>query len=464
MGVMDGVLNVKDPAFGAKGDDTTNDRKAIQAAINEATRTQVDASGNLMLDNEGQPIPFYKDGVVIFFPQGRYVVKDGPLILPRLAAFRTIVFKGAGWMVSSIINDGDSAASPLLKADDDSRNPHHGTGYVFEDLAFGVGLHQQVFNWNIQIPGQDMLHDPRDPGRRLEAFFHRVIFRASNGSAEPLVFIRGGHRTRFLHCLFYGANGRPEIPAHPNGGVAVKLLNCGGTSLIDCHTIFVPGAFLDVLGGGELQVLNCRSEGGIGRPAWRFAGHIPPPNQPNAFGYNLRNITLINPANEGGNENPALFYFERCRDVVLINPQFGSSKVPMINNKYADGMLFKACENCRIIGGTSGGFSFGDIGDGTARMIRVDSASKYIIGEGISAGEFPPEQDVDNQGQHSCFELWGDFSKSVVKVGSCRTSGTTAQRPSLGTADAGKQYFDTTLSIPIWWSGAKWIKVDGKPA
>ena len=44
MGIMDGVINVKDPPFNAKGDDRTNDREAIQAAIDEATRT--DARGN----------------------------------------------------------------------------------------------------------------------------------------------------------------------------------------------------------------------------------------------------------------------------------------------------------------------------------------------------------------------------------------------------------------------------------
>jgi len=325
-------------------------------------------------------------------------------------------------MVTSIINASDPTASPLIVADPDLENRHHAVGYVFEDLQLGVGLNQQVFNWDIVVPG-DLPGDPSFPGRRLEAFFHRVVFRCGYtvdpitqepvGSSEPLVFIRGGSRTRFLHCLFHGAFGRPEPPDHVDGGVAVKLLNCGGTSLIDCHTIFVPGALLDMEGGGELLVLNCRSEGGIGRPAWKFVDAV--------------NITLINPANEGRSENPSIFYFERCNVVVLINPQIPTARTPIIGNPvtgtYPDGIQFIDCENCRIIGGHLGATSFAGQGDGTARMIRVDASSKYIVGVGLQTHAGAPELDVDNQGQQSCFEIWGSnpASNRVVKIGDCPT-------------------------------------------
>lgn len=42
-----------------------------------------------------------------------------------------------------------------------------------------------------------------------------------------------------------------------------------------------------------------------------------------------------------------------------------------------------------------------------------------------------------------------------------RKSGTTANRPTLGTSAAGYQYYDTTVGKPIWWSGTIWIKADG---
>lgn len=38
-----------------------------------------------------------------------------------------------------------------------------------------------------------------------------------------------------------------------------------------------------------------------------------------------------------------------------------------------------------------------------------------------------------------------------------RTYGTTAQRPTLTTADIGYMYFDTTINSAIWWSGSAWV-------
>ena len=38
--------------------------------------------------------------------------------------------------------------------------------------------------------------------------------------------------------------------------------------------------------------------------------------------------------------------------------------------------------------------------------------------------------------------------------------GTTAQRPAVGQL-IGQQYFDTTLGIPIWYNGTKWVNSSG---
>ena len=37
------------------------------------------------------------------------------------------------------------------------------------------------------------------------------------------------------------------------------------------------------------------------------------------------------------------------------------------------------------------------------------------------------------------------------------SSGTSTNRPSLGTSDIAFMYGDTTLNSPIWWDGTNWI-------
>lgn len=413
--LVEGPLSVR--WFGARGDGVTNDREAIQDAINSA-----------------RSVSSHPDGAVIFFPEGRYVVRGGSLVLPRLSGFglpRVVIFKGTGWLVSTIINDNPTweptdptTNIPLFVADPDPGNNFGAKGYVFEDLHLGAGKNnQEVFVWDVPPPS-GATWSPDEGRYRIEAFFHRVVFSSGKNLAEVapnqpsvgprdrhLVRLHGGSRTRFLHCLFYGLgfDSTSQKSKDFHGGAAVKLRDCGGITLTDCHTLDA-GAMLDVEGGGELVVLNSRSEGGYGRPAWRFV--------------NTRNITLINLANEGRYENPSIFYFERCRQVVVTNPQVAAANLPIEGDKYPDGIQFIACENCRIVGSHGNdGKSFKDQGDGQARMIRVDADSKYIVGEGIQTSADSPQSDFDIQGHQCCFEIWGSNPsvKRMVKIGDCPT-------------------------------------------
>jgi hypothetical protein len=43
---------------------------------------------------------------------------------------------------------------------------------------------------------------------------------------------------------------------------------------------------------------------------------------------------------------------------------------------------------------------------------------------------------------------------------SCDRNGTTANRPSLGTPHASYNYYDTTLGVPIYWTGTQWKRYD----
>ena len=426
------VINVRDPEFGALGIDC-NDRVRPDGTIqgdDVAIQKALDAA---------RDADRFPDGVVIYFPPGRYVVRDGPPVLPRTEPFRPVTLRGAGWMTSTILNCGEfrgqPGPSPLIRADP-SDDPHDGLGYLFTDLTLGVGTNQQAFNWDVPIAGQ---REEVAFGRRLEAFFHRVVFRAGDPSGPmdpptPLVFIRGGRRTRFLHCRFHGAGtnrngGRPSGPGPY--GVSVGLLNSGGTTFSDCIT-FGRGAFLDAKGSGEILISNCRSEGGQGRPAWSFVGY---PDRPSRF------ITIVNAANEGLAENPSIFYFQWCNDVVLINPQIAAGKFvhevdpsagPGV--KLPDGIRFVACENSRIIGGGSGrgpGFSELKVDQEDldpahrglpvlpAHLIDVDAHSRYIRCEGLSTRADVPEADIRNAGKACCIELWGEKVGRAVRIGDC---------------------------------------------
>lgn len=59
---------------------------------------------------------------------------------------------------------------------------------------------------------------------------------------------------------------------------------------------------------------------------------------------------------------------------------------------------------------------------------------------------------------------WASFFNSIFVILSALTqSGTTAQRPTTFLW-VGRTYFDTTLGLPIWYSGPSWVKADGTPA
>lgn len=75
----------------------------------------------------------------------------------------------------------------------------------------------------------------------------------------------------------------------------------------------------------------------------------------------------------------------------------------------------------------------------------------------------PPQQTaVDRAGQVSPeWATW--FSSAFTVLGSVVSSGTTARRPTTALW-VGRTYFDTTLGIPIWYSGSAWVKADGTPA
>jgi len=65
-------------------------------------------------------------------------------------------------------------------------------------------------------------------------------------------------------------------------------------------------------------------------------------------------------------------------------------------------------------------------------------------------------QDQINNALRLYFAQLDNFTQgSVVPA-----SGATNQRPT-SKLQVGQQYFDTTLNLPIWWTGTKWINASG---
>lgn len=368
--------------YGASGDGTTNDRESIQRAIDDVT--------------------LEPGGGVIYFPQGRYRIDDQPLVLRRLKPWDSISFRGDGWTTSRIVQGKGSRAAWLVGFADEPMNRGDALGYTFQDLMFVVRQHNQAIRFAPTVVSGDESHH-----KRLTAVFQRVIFRSEKLSSEPLVYIERGSRVRFLQCLFSGVNGPPrpagsETEPARNGGVAIKLVRTGGATVQDCQTVFGAkddvgrsygaGALLDVEGGGEMVVVNCRSEGATEMPAWRFVG--------------VASVTLISPANEGVRESPAIMYFENCKQVVVTNSQIATPNEGP-DGTFAHGIMLVACENVRLTGVQSTR-AFNVLGDGTSRLIWVDSTCRCIVGEGIRsvAETVGADIELDPRASYSCLEVW----------------------------------------------------------
>lgn len=64
----------------------------------------------------------------------------------------------------------------------------------------------------------------------------------------------------------------------------------------------------------------------------------------------------------------------------------------------------------------------------------------------VSSGN---QRGVTYRDNGASWDIWGSYLGA----------GITASRPVVDSA--GPMYFDTTLTLPIWWTGVNWIKADG---
>lgn len=268
MGVMNGVINVKDPIYagGAKGDGTTDDTVAIQTAINTAST-----------DN------------VVYFPTGVYVTSaplvvkqsgvtllgSGPLAtmggggsgvgtftpgvagtITREGRYGSVIAPSATWSQGSAVSPGaivfDGSSSELDKCTIERM-------WVDGNNAGTTTLHGIVGYGNLEALsvvgcGVIILYGEESNG----------IYMQSNGTAEP----QGSHFERNL-CQFIGHNGIEGA--------------FGDGALDTCHTQTVGnfGIYIHktVQQGGDIRMTDCRADLGVNgffidMPCGAFLGMI----------------------------------------------------------------------------------------------------------------------------------------------------------------------------------------------
>lgn len=252
MGVMNGVINVKDPIYagGAKGDGTTDDTAAIQGAINAASA-----------DN------------VVYFPTGVYVTSaplvitqggvtllgSGPLAtmgaggsgvgkftpgtagtITREKRYGSVIAPSSSWTQGSAVSPGaivfDGSASELDKCTIERM-------WIDGNNAGTTTLHGIVGYGNLEALsvvgcGVMILYGESSNG----------IYLQSDGSKEP----QGSHIERDL-LQFIGHNGIEGA--------------FGDSDLVTCHTQNVGnyGLYIHktVQQGGDVRVTDCRCDLGL---------------------------------------------------------------------------------------------------------------------------------------------------------------------------------------------------------
>ena len=419
------VFNVR--AFGARGDDATDDGPAIQAAL--------DAAGGAAKQGA--------TGATVYVPRGRYKV-SASLKIPRAGQFRMITIHGDGMdstfiertgtgptfepeardlqpdtnvaQITTISNSPPrseiiatsaqfitngaraghlaivSGAGPndgqweVVSVDSETRitvngviptagpggtvrvDNHHNGWVTIRDLAFG-GPASRAFDWNFGDATNFTIG-----GYRPTLIMQRVtVLCGTGGTSDSAVHLFGGQGCHFTDVYGYGLSG--------NGGVLFHLEASSSSLFERCRIVGVPGALCRItsgayqgisLGGGTMTLLACRGEGGIQTPEFYFEGQTV--------------VTLIDCGGEGETSNPAQFHFVNCKDVTLINPALSTSDQPYTANKYADGLLLDACVNVRIINALVPA-EFNGSGDGTARGIRIKGSceSVHVLGTRLTA-------------------------------------------------------------------------------
>ena len=268
------------------------------------------------------------------------------------------------------------------------------------DIAAGSDvqgeLDSRAFDWTPPVDGDFS---------RPEIHFNEMLFVSLNNPIVGLVHIKRGHRCRFYNCEFIGLDPDTAYKDIGTTGVALWLENSGGTTVINSRNIYASGGLIKCSNGGELVMINCRCEGAKDVPAFDFQ--------------DVDSITLIGLATEGRRENPALFRFLNCSNVVVLNPGLARADVPYAMSKYTDGMQFEGCHEFTVIQPYTKGQGFSDLGDHSARAIRIMNDCRYGVLRGSYCLTHASDTDIEiANGAKDCYvEAFSDVRGGLVGRG-----------------------------------------------
>jgi hypothetical protein len=204
-----------------------------------------------------------------------------------------------------------------------------------------------------------------------------------------LVHLKWGHRCRFYNCEFIGLD-----TFKGDTGVAIWLEVGGGTTIINSRNFGNGGALIKCSESGEMVMINCRCEGAHNVPSFDFQ--------------KSNHITLIGLTNEGKRENPAVFRFTNCFNIVALNPglattdSYYSGKYFQNPNdpnnwidarQYADGMLLDNCTEFSVIQPVTTA-SFAQAGNNAARAIRIKGNCRYGVVKGWHVKHHATDTDI----------------------------------------------------------------------
>lgn len=227
------VFNVKDEEYGARGDGTTDDTVAIQAAV-----TAAKAGGS-------------SRGAVVYFPAGAYII-SAPIVLPRTTATPTnvVVVHGAGTRAVLLQGSGSFPAN---------------RGMIEWEASTNRAWHQEIADLSMRLPtvtgAKAIWYKKNAAGttltdfnnERMQITLRDLVLEGNNGYHTSLVKIEGQCFYSKLERVF-GDNQLSSVL----GATAYSPIADVDTATFEFDSnLYGDPASSDILGLSYSSIVNC---------------------------------------------------------------------------------------------------------------------------------------------------------------------------------------------------------------